>query len=290
MASRRPLEEKWPSSGHTLGIRGAPVLCGALSCTEVAPGTRHPALEEGLVSKQDPPQPALRALPAGLADLSHHPCHVPPPHSPHFPWTQNPSHLRLGAPLRQAGPSFHHPRSESTHPAESTSSSLLPSLVLKYPSVPHLVSGLTSLGAGHPRRCEEVGHQGGGKSQGLESEGLADVRPCPPLCNVSLSSQRDTRCESFLYFLKIVLRFSFERERETERESGRGRKRERETQDPKRAPGSELSAQSPTRGSNSWTTRSCVTRVEVRCLIEPPGRPWMLVLLRHTGRGARVAQ
>ena len=32
--------------------------------------------------------------------------------------------------------------------------------------------------------------------------------------------------------------------------------RERETQTLKQAPGSELSAQSPTRGSNSWTERS----------------------------------
>ena len=42
-----------------------------------------------------------------------------------------------------------------------------------------------------------------------------------------------------------------ERERETECEQGRGR--ERETQNPKRAPGSEPSAQSPTRGSNPRT-------------------------------------
>ena len=34
------------------------------------------------------------------------------------------------------------------------------------------------------------------------------------------------------------------------------REKKRETQNPKQAPGSELSAQSPTRGSNSQTTRS----------------------------------
>ena len=39
-----------------------------------------------------------------------------------------------------------------------------------------------------------------------------------------------------------------ERERETEREQGRGTERGR--QNPKQAPGSELSAQSPTPGSN----------------------------------------
>ena len=38
-------------------------------------------------------------------------------------------------------------------------------------------------------------------------------------------------------------------------QAGEGQ-RERETQNPKQAPGSELSAQSPTWGSNSWTTRS----------------------------------
>ena len=49
--------------------------------------------------------------------------------------------------------------------------------------------------------------------------------------------------------------FIFERERETEHKWGRGKK-ERETQNPKQAPGSELSAQSPTQGLNSRTTRS----------------------------------
>ena len=45
-----------------------------------------------------------------------------------------------------------------------------------------------------------------------------------------------------------------ETQRETEHEWGRGR--ERETQDWKQAPGSEPSAQSLMRGSNSWTARS----------------------------------
>ena len=43
-------------------------------------------------------------------------------------------------------------------------------------------------------------------------------------------------------------------EREAERKQGRGRERGR--QNLKQAPGSELSAQSPTWGSNSWATRS----------------------------------
>ena len=45
--------------------------------------------------------------------------------------------------------------------------------------------------------------------------------------------------------------------------------RERETQDPKQAPGSELSAQSPTRGSNSQTMRSVA---EIRRLTERPSQ------------------
>ena len=45
------------------------------------------------------------------------------------------------------------------------------------------------------------------------------------------------------------------REGERERESGGGQ-REREIQNRKQAPGSELSAQSPTRGSNLHTERS----------------------------------
>ena len=47
-----------------------------------------------------------------------------------------------------------------------------------------------------------------------------------------------------------------ERERERDRERKRERRRERETQNPKQAPGSELSAQSPMRGLNSQTVRS----------------------------------
>ena len=45
--------------------------------------------------------------------------------------------------------------------------------------------------------------------------------------------------------------FIFERERERERERKREREREGKIQNPKQAPGSELSAQNPMRGSNS---------------------------------------
>ena len=59
-----------------------------------------------------------------------------------------------------------------------------------------------------------------------------------------------------MFYIYIFLMFIFERERERERESDQGRGRERGTQNPKQAPGSELSAQSLTRGSNSRTARS----------------------------------
>ena len=64
----------------------------------------------------------------------------------------------------------------------------------------------------------------------------------------------------FKHFLNVY--FIFERERERKRvsksksERGRGRERDGETQNPKQAPGSELSAQNPMRSSNSWTVRS----------------------------------
>ena len=60
---------------------------------------------------------------------------------------------------------------------------------------------------------------------------------------------------SLFYFFNVCL-FLTERERERERQSMSGGGTERETQNPKQAPGSELSAQSPTRGSNPRTVRS----------------------------------
>ena len=55
--------------------------------------------------------------------------------------------------------------------------------------------------------------------------------------------------------------------------SGLGAERERETQNPKQAPGSKLSAQSPTRGSNSWTLRSWPELKSDAQPTEPPRRP-----------------
>ena len=59
--------------------------------------------------------------------------------------------------------------------------------------------------------------------------------------------------QCFFVFVFYTL-FIFEREREREH-VGDGQ-RERETQNPKQAPGSELSAQSPVRGSNPQTVTS----------------------------------
>ena len=50
--------------------------------------------------------------------------------------------------------------------------------------------------------------------------------------------------------------FILERQREREREHEQGRGIERETQNPKQAPGSEPSAQSPMWGSNPRAVRS----------------------------------
>ena len=64
-------------------------------------------------------------------------------------------------------------------------------------------------------------------------------------------------CFILLLFKKNFFNvYLFLRQRETEHERGRDRERERETQNLKQPPGSELSAQSPTRGSNPPTARS----------------------------------
>ena len=55
---------------------------------------------------------------------------------------------------------------------------------------------------------------------------------------------------------------------------GKGQ-RERETQNRKQAPGSEPSAQSPTRGSNPWTTRSQPEPKSDAQPTEPPRRPYI---------------
>ena len=68
--------------------------------------------------------------------------------------------------------------------------------------------------------------------------------------------------------------FIFERDRETEHEWEKGRERERETQNLKRAPGSELSAQSLTWDLKSETTRSWPRLKSDALLTEPPRYPY----------------
>ena len=71
--------------------------------------------------------------------------------------------------------------------------------------------------------------------------------------------------------------FIFERERDRDRVWAGEGQREKETQNPKRAPGSELSAQSPTRGSNSHTVRSWPELKSVAQPTEPPRHPTLFL-------------
>ena len=63
--------------------------------------------------------------------------------------------------------------------------------------------------------------------------------------------------------------------------------RERETRNPKQAPGSELSAQSQTRGSNSRTTRSQPEPELDAQSTEPPRCPNVYLFLRQRERESR---
>ena len=88
----------------------------------------------------------------------------------------------------------------------------------------------------------------------------------------------------FSIFIFYIYLFIFERQRERERDraqAGIGRERERETQNPKQAPGSEPSAQSPTRGSNSQTVRSWPEPKSGAQLTEPPRRPGVGGLFKY---------
>ena len=67
-----------------------------------------------------------------------------------------------------------------------------------------------------------------------------------------------------------------EKERETEHERG-GAEKERETQNPKRAPGSELSAEGLMRGSNPQTMRSWPEPKSNAQPAEPPRHPSLSV-------------
>ena len=63
------------------------------------------------------------------------------------------------------------------------------------------------------------------------------------------------------------------RERNRQSAGGGGEEREKKTQNPKQAPGSELSAQSPTQGSNPRTVRSRPELKSDASPTEPPRRP-----------------
>ena len=71
------------------------------------------------------------------------------------------------------------------------------------------------------------------------------------MINYSLHAVQDILRIYLFFFNFFFYVYLFLRQRET------GSERERETQNPKQAPGSELSAQSPMRDSNSRTARSC---------------------------------
>ena len=103
-----------------------------------------------------------------------------------------------------------------------------------------------------------VGHVGRGGYQRLL--GVRYHIGCLGLSiRVQLQTSQTYPIVSFLFFFFLIfITFIYFLETETGRaQVGEGqRERERETQNPKQAPGSELSARSPTRGSNSRTVRS----------------------------------
>ena len=70
-------------------------------------------------------------------------------------------------------------------------------------------------------------------------------------------------------------------ERERDRAWAEKGQRERETQNPKQAPGSELSAQNLTWGSSSWNTRSWPEPKSDAQPPEPPRRPCINFLRSH---------
>ena len=90
----------------------------------------------------------------------------------------------------------------------------------------------------------------------------------------NLYLQRMPKLWCYCFFFKKVF-FNdysfFERDRQSI--SRGGAERETETQNPKQAPGSELSAQSPTRGSNPQTVRSGPEPKSDAQPTEPPRRP-----------------
>ena len=81
---------------------------------------------------------------------------------------------------------------------------------------------------------------------------------------------------AYLFFFFLTFFYLFLRQGETEHEQGRVR--ERETQNLKQAPGSEPSAQSPPRGSNSRTARSWPELKSDAEPTKPPRHPSSLLI------------
>ena len=115
------------------------------------------------------------------------------------------------------------------------------------------------------------------------------LQPKPRVrCLTNCTTQKPLVLPFFFYlFKKNFFRCLFIFEKETEHELGWGRERgrqsvggswgrERETQNPKQVPGSDLSAQSLTRGWNPQTARSWPEQESKAQLTEPPRCMWCL--------------
>ena len=102
------------------------------------------------------------------------------------------------------------------------------------------------------------------------------------LLSVSPKLFSNVLSEWYFYFFLFFLMFIFERERDRAW-AGEGQ-RERKTQNPKQVPGSELSAQSPTRGSNPQTVRSWPELKPDAQPRELPRRPPQDVFMQEVGQ------
>ena len=99
---------------------------------------------------------------------------------------------------------------------------------------------------------------------------------CKSMLNLSFFLTRPELGFKKKNFFKVYLLL---RQRETEHE--RGRVRERETYNLKQAPGSELSAQSPTRGLNSGRGDHDLSRSRQLNRLSHPGAP-LFISLKNT--------
>ena len=136
-------------------------------------------------------------------------------------------------------------------PREGVSWTLSPS---RPPSPPFMIWGWGG-GAQMLSVCSMCGLPRAGHWVEGGHSGIRAGQPLPSGAYILLGGYKHGHTQTNL---KKILMFILERERERERQSMSrgGAERERETQNPKQAPGSELSAQSPTRALNSQTTSS----------------------------------